>query len=183
MLSIFLILVLLYSFYTGWRRGLIMQAIQLVGYVITFLLATRYYDQIAASIELLVPYPSVQQDSNLVLYNEAQSFVLDQAFYRAITFLAIWIIGWLVTKFLALFFTRVTYYPILSYANNIGGAVINVFISYCVIFALLFILSLLPIEFIQQQFVDNPLAYRIVSATPVLSQWALDAWLSVNPFS
>ncbi|HFI0463366.1 TPA: CvpA family protein [Streptococcus suis] len=183
MLTILILLILAYSFYTGFRRGLVMQAIQLVGYIITFLLATRYYQQIADYIELFVPFPSIQQNSDLIFYNEAQSFLVDQAFYRAITFVAIWLVGWLVTKFLALFFNRVTYYPVLSHLNYIGGGLINLLISFTVIFAILFILSLIPIEFIQQQFVDNPLAYRIVSDTPVLSQWALDTWLTLNPFN
>lgn len=182
MLSVIILLVLIYSFYTGFRRGLVMQAVQLIGYILTFILATRFYEPISKYVEMLVPFPSVQQNSDLLFYDEAQSFLVDQAFYRAITFVAIWLIGWLVTKFLSLFFTRITYYNVLNYVNHIGGGVVNVLISFVMIYVLLFILSLIPIEFIQQQFVDNPLAYRIVSDTPFLSKWAAETWLTVNPF-
>lgn len=183
MLTIIILLILAYSFYTGFRRGLIMQAIQLLGYIITFILATKFYEPLSRYVEMVIPFPSIQQSSNLVFYNEAQSFLVDQAFYRAITFLVIWLIGWLVTKFLAVFFTRITYYEILSHVNHIGGGLVNVLITFVMIYIFLFILSLIPMEFIQQQFVDNPVAYRIVSDTPLLSNWAMETWLSVKPFN
>lgn len=159
-----------------------MQAVQLVGYIITFMLATKFYEPISEYVEMLVPFPSVTQNSDLVFYNEAQSFLVDQAFYRVITFVAIWLIGWLITKFLAVFFTRVTYYNVLNHVNHIGGGIVNLLITFVMIYIFLFILSLIPLEFIQQQFVDNPLAYRIVSDTPFLSNWAAETWLTVNPF-
>lgn len=181
MLSILIILILAYSFYMGYRRGLVMQAIQALGYLITFLLATRFYEDIAGSIELLVPFASVQQNSNLVFYSERQSFMLDQAFYQAITFVAIFLIGWLLTKFISLFFRRISYYPILGKDNQIVGGLLNLCFSFIFVFILLFILSLIPIEIIQQLFVDNPLAFRIVSDTPILSDWAVQTWLTINP--
>lgn len=92
------------------------------------------------------------------------------------------LIGWLVTNFVVMFFNKVVYYDIFKYANYIGGGIINLLITYGIIFVMLFILSLIPIEFIQQQFVDSPLAYWIVSQTPILSETAAQAWLQVNPF-
>ncbi|MBF6626756.1 CvpA family protein [Tuanshanicoccus lijuaniae] len=183
MLSIIILIVLAYSFYTGFRRGLIMQLVQLIGYLITFLLATKFYEPLSKYVEMLVPFPSIQQSTQLVFYNEAQSFLVDQAFYRAVTFVIIWLVGWLVTKFLAIFFTRITYYNMMRHLNHIGGGVVNLMITFLVIYVFLFILSLIPVEFIQQQFVDNPLAYRIVANTPIISDWAAEAWLKVNPFS
>ena len=183
MLSLIIIITLVFSFYTGFRRGLIMQTIQLVGYIITFLLATKYYEPLSNYVEMIVPFPSVQESTELVFYNEAQSFLVSTAFYRAITFVAIWLIGFIVTKFLAVLFTKVTYYNIFRYVNHIGGGIVNVLITFAVVFIFLFILSLIPIEFIQQQFVDNPIAYRIVSDTPILSDWASETWLQMTPFN
>lgn len=182
MLTILIIVILAYSFYTGYRRGLIMQTIQLVGYIATVVIATRYYDQLSEYVEMLIPFPAVSQTSEFVFYNEAQSFNLDDAFYRAISFVIITIIGWILTKFLSTFFTRVIYYDILKSVNYILGGIINLVITYVVVFVFLFIASLIPIEFVQQQFVDNPIAYQIVANTPVLSDMAADAWLNVNPF-
>lgn len=182
MLTFIILIILAYSFYTGYRRGLVMQLVQLLGYIITFILATKYFEPLSQYVEMIIPFPSVQQNTNLIFYDEAQSFLVDQAFYRAVTFVVIGLIGWLLTKFLAVFFTRITYYNVLSIVNYIGGGLINLLIAFVMIYIFLFILSLIPIEFIQQQFVDNPLAYRIVADTPFLSKWAAETWLTVNPF-
>lgn len=181
MLTIFILLALGIGFYTGYRRGLIMQAVRLIGYIITFVIAINFYEPLSEIVELFIPFPAVQPNSNLALYNEAQSFLLDQVFYRAITFVLIWIIGGLLTNFIAIFFTRLSYYDFFKYINYIGGGIINLLITYAVIFMFLFILSLIPIEFIQQQFVDNPFAFWMVDRTPFLSDFANEAWFNVNP--
>lgn len=181
MLTIFIILALSIGFYTGYRRGLIMQAIRLAGYIITFVIATNFYEPLSEIVELFIPFPAIQPNSNLVLYNEAESFLLDQVFYRAITFVLIGLIGGLLTNFLAMFFTRLSYYEIFKYVNYLGGGIINLIITYVIIFMVLFIFSLIPIEFIQQQFVDNPLAFWMVDRTPLLSDLANEAWFNVNP--
>lgn len=183
MLTILIIIFLALSFYTGWRRGLAMQAIRLLGYIITFVLATRYFDQFSNVIEMFVPFPSIQPNTELAFYDEAMSFLLDAAFYRVLTFILIGIVGWLITNYISLFFTKLMYYDFLNYFNRIGGAIINTLIVYVMIFIVLFTLSLIPIEFIQQQFVNNPIAYYIVANTPWLSQFAAETWLSVSPMS
>lgn len=183
MLTIFIIVFLAISFYTGYRRGLLMQAIRVIGYLVTFILANRYFESLANIVEMWVPFPSPQMNTDLALYDEATSFAITSAFYRVLTFILILLIGWLVTNFLSLLFTRVMYYEVLDQLNGIGGGIINLLIAYVVVFLILFVLSLVPIEFIQQQFVDNPLAYWIVANTPILSSFAQDAWLQVSSIS
>lgn len=183
MLTLFIIIFLAISFYTGYRRGLLMQAIRVVGYVATFILANRYVDTLAGFVEMWIPFPSIQMDTELALYDEATSFAISSAFYRVITFLLILFIGWLLTNFLSLLFTKVMYYDVLNQFNGLGGGILNVLIAYVGVFLVLFVLSLIPIEFIQQQFVDNPLAYWIVANTPILSSFAQDAWLQVSSIS
>lgn len=184
MLTIIIIIALALAFYKGYRRGLLIQGIRLIGYIITFILSTQYYDTVAGWVEMLVPFPSMQADSFLALYqNElALNLDLDQAFYGVITFLAISFIGWMVTNFLATLFQPLQYYDIFHYANGIVGGLINLLVAYVVTFFILFTLSLIPIEFIQQAFVDNPLAYWIVSQTPFLSDFAGNLWFNFNPF-
>lgn len=183
MLTIILLVALLLGFYSGYRRGLALQLIRLVGYIITFMLATRYYQPLSEIVEMLIPFPSVQPDTSLAFYDEATSFFLDDAFYYAITFILIGVIGWLVTNFLSILFNRIMYYDFMNHINAIGGGVVNLFITYVIIFFLFFVLSLIPVEFIQQQFVDNPIAYNVVANTPFFSDFAAETWLNVNPFN
>ena len=97
MLTIIILIALLISFYSGYRRGLVLQLIRLVGYIITFVLATRYFQPLSEIVEMLIPFPSVQPDTNLAFYDEATSFFIDDAFYRVITFILIGLIGWVIS--------------------------------------------------------------------------------------
>lgn len=183
MFTLLIILILALGFYQGYRQGLAMQIVRLVGYVISFLLATRYYEPLSKWIEMLVPFPAVQPNTQFAIYNEAMSFNIDRAFYRVVTFIAILIIGYVVTRILSVFFSRLRYYTFLETVNGILGGVINLIITYVVIFIILFTLSLLPIEWVQQQFVNNPVLYWIVSQSPFLADFAQNAWLNTNPFA
>lgn len=182
MLTILIVIVLLLGFYNGYRRGLIGQLLRLFGYGISVVLATKFYEPLSQIAEMIVPFPSIQQHTQLVLYDEATGFILDQAFYRVVTFILIAFIGWLVTNFVGLFFMKLEYYDIFKHANHIVGGIIGVVISYCIVFIGLFVLSLIPIEWVQQQFVNSPLAYWIVSQTPIISDLAMQTWLQVKPF-
>lgn len=180
MVSLLIIILLAYGFYTGYRVGLVMQAIRLVGYIFTFLIATRYFDVLSGWLALFIPFPALQPDSQLALYTEQQSFFIENAFYNALTFLVIALLGWLLTNILSILFTKVMYYEVMGIVNRVLGGVINLFVVYFIIFMVLFILSLIPVEFIQQQFVNNPLLFWIVDSTPVLSNFVDNLWVDIS---
>ncbi|MGF3065994.1 CvpA family protein [Facklamia sp. P12945] len=171
MLSVIVILILAFAFYSGYRSGMIMQIVRLLGYIITYIIATQYFDVLSKWVEMIIPFPAVQPDSQLALYTEAQTFLLDQTFYKLITFLIIWLIGWLLTNVLSILFTKVTYYSVLNISNRLIGGVLNFAVVYFIVFMVLYLLSLIPIEFIQQQFVNNPLIFRMVDSTPILTDF------------
>lgn len=182
MLTILIVAILIYSFYTGYRRGVMMQVIRMIGYALSLVVANRLYFPLSRIMAMFVPFPSVQQNTQLAFYNEMTSFVLDQAFYRGISFMVIAFLGWLLTNFVSLFFSKLMFYDVLKWVNHIAGGLLNLGISFFIVFCVLFLLSLIPVEMIQQQFVDNPIAFRIVSSTPILTDFATKTWLQMNPF-
>mgnify|MGYP003094172799 FL=1 len=42
MLTLLMLLILLYAFYRGYRRGLVMQVVRLIGFVIAMTIANRH---------------------------------------------------------------------------------------------------------------------------------------------
>ena len=180
--NIVLFLLLALAFYQGYRQGLALQVVRLIAYGVTFLLASTYIDTISSWIEMIIPFPAIQPDTEFIFYSEELSFFVDDAFYRVLAYLLIFVIGIFISKILTVFLSKLQHYEFLDMANGLLGGLINALISYLVIFLILFLLSLLPIEWIQQQFVNYPVLYWIVSSTPIVSQWAMDAWLVANPF-
>lgn len=183
MLTFIILIILLYSFYVGYRKGLVLQMVKVASFSLTTLFASSFAQKLTPYIEMIIPFPSVQRTSDLALYNQQASFQVDEAFYRAISFVLVFFIGWLLTQFILAALRPLSYFEGFHYVNRLGGGVVNLLITFTFIFVGLFILSLIPVEWIQQQFVNNPVAFRIVSSTPILSEWAQQAWFQFNPFN
>ncbi|MBG9988463.1 CvpA family protein [Aerococcaceae bacterium DSM 111176] len=180
MFTLIIILVLAFGFYTGYRRGLAMQIIRILGMIISFILSSMFYQQLSEILEMIVPFPSIQPDSNLAVYSEELSFYISDAFYNVLAFITISVVVLLIVNFLSMLARPVMYYPVLKQFNGVLGGVLNLIATYVIIFVVLFILSLIPIEWIQQQFVNSPLAYWIVTQTPLLSTYVTEAWFTAG---
>lgn len=176
MFTFFIILGLAFGFYMGYRRGLALQAIRVLGMIVSFILASMFYQKLSNVLEMVVPFPSIQPNSNLAIYNEELSFFISDAFYNVLAFIIISAVVLFWVHFIMMLARPVMYYPVLKEFNGILGGILNLISSYVIIFVLLFILSLIPIEWIQQQFVNSPLAYWIVTETPLLSTYVTQAW-------
>ncbi|WP_208560426.1 CvpA family protein [Marinilactibacillus kalidii] len=179
-LTLIIILLLLISLYSGARRGLILQLVLTIGYSISFYFALKYYQEISEYVKLLVPYPSPVSatDNPFVLYGKEIVFNLDQAFYNGVGFVGILLVGWIATRFIGGLLKFITEIPILKQLNAIGGAIIGVLVQYVGIFLILFLLSVVPLDMIQNQFDASPIARKIVSDTPELSRNVYDWWVT-----
>ena len=87
MISVLLLLVLAWSFYIGYRRGLVLQIYYFVATVISALLAGNFYQSLGKQFDLLIPYASPQQGQGTFFFPSNQLFQLDKVFYAGIGYL------------------------------------------------------------------------------------------------
>lgn len=177
MLTLLIILVLGIGFYTGTKRGLILQILYTFGYLIAYFIAKSQYKNLASHLELFVPYPSATPNTKLVFFNNEITLDLDQAFYGAIAFLLILFVCWLVIRFLTIFAHGLVFVPVLKEANWIAGGIMNFFVVYVGLFLVLSTVAMIPTDFIQSQFKSNGLARFIVQDTPILSKQIYHLWI------
>lgn len=174
-----IILLLLLSIYSGARRGLILQLVLTIGYAVSFWLALNYYQMLSEYVEMFIPYPtpSSATENPFVLYGMDFLFELDSPFYNGLSFLALLFAGWLLTRIIGGLFQALADLPVLRTVNAIGGAVLSFVVHYIGIFLILFVLSMIPMAMIQDQFESSTLAREIVTDTPELSQQVYDWWI------
>ena len=178
MLSLLILFILLIAFFSGARRGFAMQVVYTIGYVLSFFAAQHFYKQLGRHLELYIPYPAVTSTSKMVFFDQAISFRLDEAFYAGVAFLLILLAGALITRFIGIFAHSLTYVPVLRQLDWLAGGVLSVVVAYVTIFLLLSLLTLVPVDFIQNQFSGNSLARFIVEKTPLLSDKIHDLWVT-----
>ena len=178
MLTILIIFVLAIGFYSGARRGLVLQIILTLGYFVSYVFAKKYYLVLAKKLELIVPYPTPTAASKLVFFKGETVFKLDEAFYAGVAFLLILVVGWLATRFIGMFMHNLTFFPVVKQLNSLGGGLLSAIMVYLALFMVLLILSLIPVDFIQALFRQSKLAHFIVESTPYFSKQVLQLWMS-----
>lgn len=175
-LGIFVLLAI--AFYSGSRRGLALQLVYTGGYFISYLVAKAYYQSLGEALELFVPYPSVSADTNLVFFDMVTALELDRAFYAAVAFVLILFIGWIVTRFIGIFARRLMFIPILKQFYWLAGGVVSVVIMYIGIFIFLSLLSMIPLDAIQNLFSPGSFPKFMVEKTPIFSKEMYELWIN-----
>ncbi|MCG4282325.1 CvpA family protein [Lacticaseibacillus saniviri] len=177
MLSILILLTLAYFFYSGARRGLYMQLFNTLGYALSFGVAYLLADGLGKQLTLVVPYPSATEQSTFTFFTNQVGLTLDAAFYRGFAFVFIFGIGWLVTRFVALWFHQLTYAGHNPRLSWILGGLLNLLVGYLIVFMILYLLALIPVAGIQSGLQNSLLARLIVRYSPGLTNLFTQWWI------
>lgn len=174
MLDLLIVILLIGGLITGFRRGLIVQVIHMTGFIIALIIAYLYYKQLAEKFVLWIPYPKVTAESQL-------SFIvgelnLDETFYNLLAFVLIFIVVKFGLQLIASMFDFLKYLPILGFFARITGAVFGFIEFYILIFLVLYLAVMLPIEFIQTFIGKSSLADKMFEHTPWLSETVKKWW-------
>ena len=179
MLSILLLLILAWSFYIGFSRGIVLQGYYAVATVVAMLVAGTFYQQLAERLSLWVPYASAVQGSSTYFFPSSQLFHLDRVFYAGLAYLIVFTIVYVLARFLGIFAN------LIPYPNqwdtkwfNVASGVISVFIALFVLEMGLTILATVPMPLIQDRLNSSFLARFIISHTPVTSAILRDLWVT-----
>lgn len=173
MITLLILLILFIGAYSGYKNGLMLQLIKAIGYVIAFMYAFDYYEWVSEYLFLLIPYPTpfAPESNPYYFYDEHFMFSLDLSYYQVISFLLIFIIGWVIVRVLTQLVSYiVNQVKVPEPYNSIGGAVIGFIMNYIVTFYLIFLASLIPVDLIQDQIADSSLAETMLTSTPSLSE-------------
>ncbi|HEY4551963.1 MAG TPA: CvpA family protein [Bacillaceae bacterium] len=178
MVDLALLFLLVIGFFVGLRRGFILQLIHMIGFIISFIVAYMYYDELAPKLKLWVPYPDLEAGSTLKLAVEGAN--LDEAFYRAIAFAIIFFAVRIVLGIIGSALDFVASLPILKTLNVWAGGILGFLETYILLFILLYISALLPISPVQNALNDSFMAQAMVEHTPILSSEVKKWWIEFN---
>jgi uncharacterized membrane protein required for colicin V production len=174
MLDLAIIAILIIGFLIGLRRGFILQLIHLTGFIVAFIVAYIYYDELAPKLKLWIPYPSLGHSSTMKMIFDGTG--MDTAYYNAISFAIIFFAAKIVWQMIGSMLDFIAHLPILKQLNRWGGGILGFIEIYLIIFILLYIAALLPVESVQVPLDKSVLAKGIIKNTPVLSGVVKDLW-------
>ncbi|ALC89737.1 hypothetical protein AM500_08115 [Bacillus sp. FJAT-18017] len=175
MLDLAIILLFIMGFFIGLKRGFILQFIHLIGFIVAYIVAYKYYDILAPRLKLWVPYPSLGETSPLSVLTSATG--AEDAFYRAFAFIAIFIAVKVLIQIIGAMLDFLAHLPIIKHLNIWAGGALGFLEVYLILFLLLYIGALVPMGFIQEAMKDSVLAEGMIKHTPVLSQQLKEWWI------
>ncbi|MGG3469682.1 CvpA family protein [Neobacillus pocheonensis] len=169
MLDLAILLFLIIGFFVGLKRGFIMQIVHLAGFIVAYIVAYLYYDELAPKLTLWVPYPNFGGEGT-ALKILTDSSNMETAFYRAIAFVIIFFAVKILMQIIGSMLDFISHLPILRQLNVWAGGILGFLEIYLIIFIVLYIAALIPMELIQNYLDNSFLADTIVNHTPILSQ-------------
>ncbi|MFP5114470.1 CvpA family protein [Bacillaceae bacterium C204] len=178
MLDLAIIIFLIIGFFVGLKRGFILQLVHLIGFIIAYVAANSYYEQLAPKLTLWIPYPNFGNVSSLKILTDSSN--METAFYRAIAFVIIFFAVKVLLQIIGSMLDFVAHLPVLRQLNVWAGGILGFIEVYLVIFILLYISALVPIEFMQNALDHSMLSKAIVNHTPILSQQIKSLWIEYS---
>ncbi|MEH7122740.1 CvpA family protein [Bacillus sp. JJ1532] len=175
MLDLAILIILIIGFFVGLKRGFILQLIHLVGFIIAFIVAHMYFEKLAPKLTLWVPYPNLQSNSTMrMLFDQVN---LEDAYYRAIAFVVIFFAVKIVLQMIGSMLDFVAHLPVLKQLNVWAGGILGFIEIYLIMFILLYIAALVPVDSIQNAINESFMAKGIVKNTPIFSQAIKEMWI------
>lgn len=168
MLDLAIIIILIFGFLIGFKRGFILQAIHMAGFIIAFIIAYMNYDSLAPNLTLWIPYPSFDNDATLNYLFDNEN--MEGAYYKVIAFVIIFFAAKIILQIIGSMLDFVAHLPVLKALNIWAGGLLGFIEVYLIIFILLYIAALLPIAAIQGPLGDSVFAKLIVEHTPYFSR-------------
>jgi uncharacterized membrane protein required for colicin V production len=175
MLDLAILLFLIIGFFVGLKRGFILQLVHLIGFIIAYIVAYMYYDDLAPKLTLWIPYPNFGEGTILKVLTDSSN--MEMAFYRAIAFVIIFFAAKVLLQIIGSMFDFIAHLPVLKQLNFWAGGLLGFLEVYFIIFIVIYIAALIPIELFQTALDESFIANTMVKYTPILSQQIHDWWI------
>ncbi|WP_033544006.1 CvpA family protein [Planococcus sp. CAU13] len=174
MLDIILFILLIAGIIVGAKRGLVVQLIHMVGFIIALVVAYLYYKPLAEYFVLWIPYPAITDESRFTMAIEQLD--LDQTFYQLFAFALIFFVVKFALQLLASMFDFLKYLPVLGFLSKILGAILGFIEVYILLFFFLYVFALLPMDIVQTHLAGSGIAQGILENTPYFSEKVKEWW-------
>ena len=174
-IDIGIIIVLICFALVGWKRGIIKEAVSLVGLVLIFVIAYTFKEELGNWMCKFLPF---FQFSGSIKGLVSINILLYQMIAFLIILSVLYTVYQIVLKISGLLQKLVNLTVILALPSKIGGAIIGFLQAYLIIFALLMI-AIVPLKNVPI-ISESKLTNGIVSSTPILSSYTKDISNTVN---
>jgi uncharacterized membrane protein required for colicin V production len=176
-MTLILLILLIIGVVVGYRRGFILQFFHLVGTLAAVTIAALNYETLADRLDLILPYPSTTETMSNPIFPDIMD--AEYAYYDISAFFIIFIVAKILIQIVVSAFDYFQQIPVFGVVGEILGAVLGLIEMIYVLAVILFMLSMVPLEFIQTPIEESGLANFILDNTFILSDRFME-WLQLE---
>lgn len=170
-IDLIIVIIFLYIGMIGFRRGTWLSTLHLGSTLFSLWVAHRLYSQISQRLELFVPFPKTRAyDLNYAF----QFDNLQQRFDHIVAFLIIATVTKILCYGIVVLFDNVITSRQPNLISRALGVIMSVISSTIICATLFYMISIYPLEFIQQQLMEGHLAEYFVIHVPFISTYVLN---------
>ncbi len=178
MLSLLIIFIVLWNFYIGYNRGIILQVFYFIGILISLFLASQHYLDLAKKIALWVPYSSPTEGAKMLFFKDVNIFDLSKVYYAGIAFFALFLVSYAIVRLIGVL---THFFPIDYYDNqkaNIASGLLASLVIFLVFGMALSILATVPMDTIQTQLHSHFLTRMLIEHCPPVTNMIKNLWIT-----
>ncbi|MDR2977626.1 MAG: CvpA family protein [Streptococcaceae bacterium] len=162
-----IVVILLLTFWEGWRRGLFMELLELLSTVIAFVVASLFYQEY--SVKLVNYFKLSLPSDKLQVFSRLLSSKASDPFFAAFTWLLIFIAVNVTLHMFMLIFRRFRHLLSFWKIGRLIAGILAVLVTYFSLQVFLTLLALLPQNNVQSFVASSDLARWMVLHTPISS--------------
>lgn len=177
MISVFFIVILVWQFYIGYMRGILLQGYYTLASIMSLFIANHFYQKIAEKITLWVPFANPGQDTVVNFFKDVNIFDLDRVFYAGVAFIGIYSLSYVAFRIIGIFLHLIDLDRFDSVLLNCvsGGLAILVTILF---FSMgMTLLATVPVSVVQN-FLASQTVIKVLISFPIFSQLWKYFWVT-----
>ena len=163
MLSILLILILIWHFYIGYSRGIILQTYYFIASIVSFVIASQFYQTLAEKITLWIPYSNASQGATVNFFTDVNIFDLDRVYYAGVAFTAIYMLVYAIFRFIGILVHLAPVHHFDSVKLNCLSGIMAVLVALVFFGLVLTLLATVPMSMVQNLLSSSWIARLIIN--------------------
>lgn len=157
----------------GFRRGFILQAVHLIGFLIAYIVAYRYFDKLSPMLKTWLPYPLTEEaGSSLWL----QLIDIEGMYYSAIAFALLFFGTKIALQIIGRFLHLITLLPGLNIVNRSFGGILGFIEVTIIIFVIVHVMLYIPWQTGQIWLSESIIGSWMTEQTPYVSNQLQELW-------
>jgi uncharacterized membrane protein required for colicin V production len=157
----------------GFRRGFILQAIHLIGFLVAYIVAYRYFDQVSPMLKTWLPYPLTEETGSSPWL---QVIDVEGMYYAAIAFALLFFGTKIALQVVGRCLHLITLLPGLNIANRSLGGILGFLEVTIIIFVIAHVLLFIPWSTGQIWLSESVIGSWMTEQSPYVSNQLQEIW-------